>query len=316
MATNSAEKLKDQPEKEPSMEEILNSIRKIINTDDDEEDNLSDQPESEETELEILENDDDDVLELDQMVRNDGTIIDLRNEDNDVVLETVVEESSVEEISQTDRLDEENPADAVADDNQALDGLDDFILDDTDREETIDSVFDEPDLMEDVPEVSDESSVPEVSIDIPETFEEPVKVESEITVDDLEDDSLDDIEPEPVIINEVTEEPSLADFEDEAAVDEGDSMVDVETVDKKEDDSPLLSNEATMIAANALSSLKNILNSHTINSDTKVSSDNTLEDIVKSLLKPLLKQWLDDNLPKMVEDKVAQEIARITGQND
>jgi hypothetical protein len=37
----------------------------------------------------------------------------------------------------------------------------------------------------------------------------------------------------------------------------------------------------------------------------------TLEDLVKDMLKPMLKTWLDDNLPTMVERLVRAEIERV-----
>jgi cell pole-organizing protein PopZ len=37
----------------------------------------------------------------------------------------------------------------------------------------------------------------------------------------------------------------------------------------------------------------------------------TLEDVVRELLKPLLKTWLDENLPRIVEAKVEEEVHRI-----
>ncbi len=37
----------------------------------------------------------------------------------------------------------------------------------------------------------------------------------------------------------------------------------------------------------------------------------TLEDVVRELLRPLLKAWLDDNLPAIVQAQVAQEVERI-----
>jgi cell pole-organizing protein PopZ len=37
----------------------------------------------------------------------------------------------------------------------------------------------------------------------------------------------------------------------------------------------------------------------------------TLEDVVRELLRPLLKTWLDDNLPQLVERLVQEEIARM-----
>ena len=41
---------------------------------------------------------------------------------------------------------------------------------------------------------------------------------------------------------------------------------------------------------------------------------NPLEDMVRDLLRPVLKQWLDDNLPKIVDEHVKREIHRITGR--
>jgi hypothetical protein len=38
----------------------------------------------------------------------------------------------------------------------------------------------------------------------------------------------------------------------------------------------------------------------------------TLEDLTRELLRPLLKAWLDDNLPRIVEAKVAEEVERIS----
>jgi cell pole-organizing protein PopZ len=35
----------------------------------------------------------------------------------------------------------------------------------------------------------------------------------------------------------------------------------------------------------------------------------TLEDAVMHLLRPMLREWLDDNLPRIVEDAVRREIA-------
>ncbi len=39
-----------------------------------------------------------------------------------------------------------------------------------------------------------------------------------------------------------------------------------------------------------------------------------LEDVVREMLRPMLKQWLDEHLPAMVDDHVKREITRITGR--
>lgn len=40
----------------------------------------------------------------------------------------------------------------------------------------------------------------------------------------------------------------------------------------------------------------------------------TMEDVVLDALRPMLKDWLDANLPSLVEAMVAKEISRITGK--
>ncbi|MEL0209408.1 MAG: DUF2497 domain-containing protein [Novosphingobium sp.] len=44
------------------------------------------------------------------------------------------------------------------------------------------------------------------------------------------------------------------------------------------------------------------------------SGETSLEGLVRELLKPMLAEWLDKNLPAMVEKMVAAEIARIAGK--
>ena len=41
------------------------------------------------------------------------------------------------------------------------------------------------------------------------------------------------------------------------------------------------------------------------------AGDRTLEDVVRELLRPLLQQWLDDNLPAIVQQTVEAEVDRI-----
>ena len=38
----------------------------------------------------------------------------------------------------------------------------------------------------------------------------------------------------------------------------------------------------------------------------------TLEDIVKDMMRPMLRDWLDDNLPPLVERLVREEIQRVS----
>ena len=44
------------------------------------------------------------------------------------------------------------------------------------------------------------------------------------------------------------------------------------------------------------------------------TSGRTMEDVVVDTLRPMLKEWLDANLPPLVETMVAKEISRIAGR--
>lgn len=46
-------------------------------------------------------------------------------------------------------------------------------------------------------------------------------------------------------------------------------------------------------------------------SKMEMGGDNTIEGLVRELLKPMMKDWLDANLPKIVEEKVEAEVQRI-----
>jgi cell pole-organizing protein PopZ len=46
----------------------------------------------------------------------------------------------------------------------------------------------------------------------------------------------------------------------------------------------------------------------------EVAGSDTLEGMVREMIRPMLRDWLDANLPQLVETMVAREISRITGQ--
>ena len=102
-----------------------------------------------------------------------------------------------------------------------------------------------------------------------------------------------DPEPEPV------PEPAPA------AVEQEDVLELTDRIEPLQDIEPALVSDPTAAAAAAafghLSA--SILMPHDLR---------TLEDVVRELLRPLLKQWLDDNLPDIVEAQVQAEIERIS----
>jgi len=70
-----------------------------------------------------------------------------------------------------------------------------------------------------------------------------------------------------------------------------------------EDGPPLLSASTTAAVNSALGTLARTV---------LVQNAKTLEDLVKEMLRPMLKTWLDDNLPSMVERLVRAEIERVS----
>ncbi|KEQ51678.1 DUF2497 domain-containing protein [Sphingobium chlorophenolicum] len=76
----------------------------------------------------------------------------------------------------------------------------------------------------------------------------------------------------------------------------------------QQEDASILSVESEVAARHSLSALSSMLVT------PKDGEDNTLDGLVRAMLKPMLKEWLDARLPAMVEDMVAKEIARITGR--
>jgi cell pole-organizing protein PopZ len=69
------------------------------------------------------------------------------------------------------------------------------------------------------------------------------------------------------------------------------------------DSAPILSRSTVSAVESAFNSL-----AHTVLSNNA----RTLEDLVKEMLRPMLKSWLDDNLPGLVERIVRAEIERVS----
>ena len=79
-------------------------------------------------------------------------------------------------------------------------------------------------------------------------------------------------------------------------------------VAERPDQRELLSNSASAAVDSAFGALASSVLTH--------SSRTTIEDLVREMLRPMLKTWLDDNLPGMVERLVRAEIERVArGRN-
>src|SRR5260370_23644430 len=68
--------------------------------------------------------------------------------------------------------------------------------------------------------------------------------------------------------------------------------------------------DRNLLSANTTAAVDSAFNSlaHTV----LVQNSRTLDDLVREMLRPMLKAWLDDNLPNMVERLVRAEIERVS----
>lgn len=68
----------------------------------------------------------------------------------------------------------------------------------------------------------------------------------------------------------------------------------------------LVSQTTAAVASQSLSALSNLVVRN------YEGAENTLEGMVREMLKPMLREWLDAHLPELVERIVSREIERIT----
>jgi cell pole-organizing protein PopZ len=253
----------EQAQKEPTMEEILASIRKIISEDDEAPAAARSQPEAPSLRPEDVES----RTEPDAQPEEELTLDDLSDaatgSDGDIFDE--VELSMEDAVSPRSPFGRHEPVEEVVADHDALQdfaptperGLDDFSEGPAD--------IDVPDFS---PSAEAEPVTPVSSMAAP-----PVASAATIR------------EPEA---------PATPAQEDTA----------MESAAKSSLDRNALTEDATAdAAASALSRLA---------SRMEMGSDNTLEALVRELIKPMIKAWLDDNLARIVEEKVEAEVQRIS----
>lgn len=132
---------------------------------------------------------------------------------------------------------------------------------------------------------------PESEFEMAPIEETPVAVEPEPT-------------PEPTPAPEPAPEPAFEPVAAEPALDPADSLV---------------SDNAADAASQSLANLAGKVEDERKASMTTSflgRGDRTLEDMVMELMKPMLKSWLDNNLPPIVERIVQKEVERIAGKAD
>ena len=96
--------------------------------------------------------------------------------------------------------------------------------------------------------------------------------------------------------------------------DNADDVLDLATADELgATESPLIASAASASMRDSLAALA-MLAQPSARPRIVRSDETSVEGLVRELLKPALAEWLDKNLPAMVEKMVAAEIARIVGK--
>ena len=247
---------------EPSMEEILASIRRIISDDDAPKDNAEAVAEAEEPDMSADLSQDD----LDKLFDSDGGGFD-------------VDEPEVEE-----------PADEAEDD---LASEDDFDMAAAMAEDAVeDEAEGDEDAGEDVLELTEDLAMEEAdeAPDMVEGLPEDIDSGDVAFVSDEDEEALAAAgvkarEPEPA------PKPAFA-------------------YKPVRDDIGLLSPEDRLMSDNTDTTVHSAFAS--LSNTVLAANSRTLDELVREMLRPMIKGWLDDNLPTMVERMVRQEIERVT----
>lgn len=185
----------------------------------------------------------------------------------------------------------------------------------------------EEDLAEIADDYDDEPELPEDS---------PIEIDMINRDDDMDLSDYEDNEPAPEPVPEPAYEPEevdLSDYDDEEDEDEDDFEED-EDDEPEYDESPndvleelrRIREETQMkdtsqkhvpsdilssgTQAAAIGSIAKLASKMPINSPRSYDGV-TLEDIVREMLHPMLREWMDDNLPPMVERIVQKELEKL-----
>ncbi len=176
---------------------------------------------------------------------------------------------------------------------EILDSIRQIISDDDDEDS--DMGGNEPVEESSSDEPLDQSAIDDIDFDSPAAEPEP-----EEKADEPEDDVLeltDRVDPEGAIDVDMQDEEVIPD-----PVPEVKAAPVVESV--PDEDSDIFTNRVEIAAADAISKL--------VKKTAVEHNGITLEDIVRTELKPLLRAWLDRNLPTLIERLVAEELERVS----
>jgi len=127
----------------------------------------------------------------------------------------------------------------------------------------------------------------------------------------------------PAMRKRKVDTPKAEAMTEPAEVNEDDSVLDLSEMELSEEmeaveedaDAPLITEEVRGAMQDNLAALA-MLAEPGAKPQIVRSGETSLEGLTRELLRPMLAEWLDTNLPGMVEKMVQAEIARIAGKRD
>ena len=154
-----------------------------------------------------------------------------------------------------------------------------------------------PALMDETPSMEEPASSEEDVLELTDTYEAPAAAES---IGDLDvSPAAEDVDPFPV---EAVSESVFAP--------EPEHPSDTTSFDAPKAYDTLVGDSAAASAASAFAGLASSLRKPEP-METSTPSGPTLDELARALLRPMLKEWLDANLPGIVEAQVRKEVERI-----
>lgn len=129
----------------------------------------------------------------------------------------------------------------------------------------------------------------------------PISKPAPAQVLDLTEMVEEEPEPKPTNFRPVAAEPDLV-------------MTEPKPAPKMAVSSPPMDAGQALISSATMATVGSAFNS--LAQTVLVQNATTLEDLVKEMLRPMLKSWLDDNLPVLVERLVRAEIERVARGRD
>jgi len=154
-------------------------------------------------------------------------------------------------------------------------------------------------------------------LDLIEKVEDPAEVTAEAEQETEEETAEADAEDD-LVLEDTAEEPPAEELEKEEDVAMASTEETGQPVASAEGGEDGLVSTATAAASTAhfAELAKAVDREPQAKANIAMGSGGTLEDLVKEMIRPLLKDWLDQNLPPLVDHMVRKEIQRMVNRAD